>query len=647
MEQRCQQETSALRDCLGCFRREVSGQRAFSVVEKVAGFYRAQASPGYRDAADCCAGILRKQGLKVTIRQYPADPSVTCFTQRLFWEWHCREAQLELISPRQEALCCFTDNDMSIIQRSAPADFRGKPLPIVYVADDADPSDLSLDLTGKLLFVENNFAAWVSAAVRQGAAGLLTVSMPEIPPVREKMSRDPEIMNCCANLSFAPEHGRGAGDLFGFVLTPAQGAELRELCRELAREGRYPEARGFVDSEFCPGTIENVEAWIEGTGEEEILLVAHLCHPKSSVNDNASGVGCAIEALTALQSVIAAGTLPRPKRTIRLLLVPEMTGTYAYLAEHEKELERIRAGLNIDMVAGRQDGRAGPLLVIDTPDCSRSVVGDLARVLLDELRRECALAAKGQYVPLFNSQVKPFMPGSDHVILSDPSIGIPAVALTQWPDKTYHTSGDSLDHIDPGLLARVSALAAAYLYSLAALEERDLPEILAETQKRFFARLMDLQLRHAGAEELRCCREHALAACQSALAFFPPHSETAEREVKAAQSRLASLFPAVPPAPLPGLVPRRRFRGPLSIKSLLPELDEVRLVGYDCLTREYPEGKGLLDYAVYAMDGQRSLEEIALCLQLETGVYAPGYVAALCGFLRQLDLIDYVESETR
>ena len=639
------------RACLGQIRQRVSGQRAFQVVEQVSHFHRIQASPGFRDAAARCAALLQERGIAAAIREYPADPAVSCFTQRLFFQWNCRQAQLELTSPRQELLCRFSDNDMCIIQRSAPADFRNAPMPIVCPPEGADPDRLDLDLRGKLLFVENKFDAWTQAAVRLGAAGILTVSMPETPPVRVAMAQDPELRDHCANLSFAPEGGRGCGDLFGFVLTPAQGARLRETCQEMARRGETPMARGFVDSEFSPGTIQVVDAWIPGTGDEEILMTAHLCHPKSSVNDNASGVGSAVEAITALQELIDAQVLPRPQRTIRLLLVPEMTGTYAYLSANEGRLDKIKAGLNIDMVAGRQDGRAGPLLVIDTPDCARSFVGDLARILLDELGKECALSARGQYVPLFNSGFRPFMPGSDHVILSDPTVGIPAVALTQWPDKTYHTSADSLAHIDPGLLARTAVLAAANLYSLAALKAGDLPEILGEVQKRFLARFTDLSTALAPGEDAWCCRGHALATCQSVCSFFPPDAVDVQQLADGAQRRLgdmfALLFPALQAPAASGPIPRRLFRAPLAMKSLLAGLERDELSRYHQLESAFPECRGLVDYAVYAMDGERTVSEVAACIHLETGVQAAGYVAGLCEFLRSLGLIDYVESETQ
>ena len=85
--------------------------------------------------------------------------------------------------------------------------------------------------------------------------------------------------------------------LRGFALTPRMGKELRTACLSLGKEGKYPRARFKIDASFENGFLENVEAVIPGESQEEVLLTAHLCHPRSSVNDNASGAACAAEVL--------------------------------------------------------------------------------------------------------------------------------------------------------------------------------------------------------------------------------------------------------------------------------------------------------------------------------------------------------------
>ena len=70
-----------------------------------------------------------------------------------------------------------------------------------------------------------------------------------------------------------------------------------------------------------------------------------------------------------------------------------------------------------------------------------------------------SLTGLGEY-PLYRQAEVSFSGGSDHVILSDPSIGVPTPMLIQWPDRFYHTSADTPDRTDPGSLARAGSLAA-------------------------------------------------------------------------------------------------------------------------------------------------------------------------------------------
>ena len=62
-----------------------------------------------------------------------------------------------------------------------------------------------------------------------------------------------------------------------------------------------------------------------------------------------------METARTLSNLIATGRLQRPKRSIRFLWVPEMTGSYAFLATHEEELKNTVAAINLDMVGENQD----------------------------------------------------------------------------------------------------------------------------------------------------------------------------------------------------------------------------------------------------------------------------------------------------
>ena len=69
---------------------------------------------------------------------------------------------------------------------------------------------------------------------------------------------------------------------------------------------------------------------IPGTGPEEVLTLGHTS--EQGAEDNATGVAATLEAMATLNRLIAAGTLPKPKRSIRVLSMGEMYGSMHYVA---------------------------------------------------------------------------------------------------------------------------------------------------------------------------------------------------------------------------------------------------------------------------------------------------------------------------
>ena len=90
--------------------------------------------------------------------------------------------------------------------------------------------------------------------------------------------------------------------------------------------------------------------------------------------------------------------------------------------------------------------------------------------MLDEVKKEVISHNKDNYVAMFNHCVTEFEAGSDHYILSDPTVNIPTLMLGQWPDINYHTSGDVAEQVDPYILHKSASIAAGYVYALSNLE---------------------------------------------------------------------------------------------------------------------------------------------------------------------------------
>jgi hypothetical protein len=74
-----------------------------------------------------------------------------------------------------------------------------------------------------------------------------------------------------------------------------------------------------------------------GTNGEEVLISTHACHP-GMCNDNLSGVAVAWATARALQS-------QTPRFTYRILFIPTIIGSIAWLARNESTVQRIHSGL--------------------------------------------------------------------------------------------------------------------------------------------------------------------------------------------------------------------------------------------------------------------------------------------------------------
>ncbi len=674
-----------LRDLVAAVKDAYSGPTAKQHVAALSQYHRVQASPGYRAAAQYCLGQLRSWGLRAEIVSFPADGRTSYWTCRMFQEWDASQATLDLVQAdgSLRRLADYREDRIALIQRSLP--FEGEVEVAVLEWGAAEEDYRGVDVAGKVVLAQGDIHEIYRLAVEErGAVGILFDGMRESPPVRQRI----DLPDARQYTSFWWRQG-DEPRCFGFVLTPRQGDQLRLAARRRG-EGQAPlRMRARVVSRLYDGQMEVVSALIPGQSDEEALLIAHLCHPQPSANDNASGAGALLEAARALQELIAAGRLPRPRRSIRLLWVPEMTGTYAYLATHEDELARMVAGLNLDMVGQNQALCQSSFLIERPPEALPSFAGDLAEALREALQGGARPLGGADSYPLYRQGVTPYSGGSDHCILSDPTVGVPTPMLIQWPDRFYHTSEDTLDKVDAGMLAVAGRLAAAYAYFVAAAGDAEVRwlarEMAARTRGRlaalaqeFYTRAMEAaapeevaELAQRAARGLAFCAGRAteglatltrLAACQTGR---EEAIEEAGQAIRAAQEqewlalqkdlsqRVLALGRRLPPAPGPAadewtpragqMVLRRLFRGPVALSDLETSLEAADRGALRSLLQARGEaGHGLADMMIYWIDGRRSLGEVADLVECETGKRDVEFMVRLAGLLERAGLLESV-----
>lgn len=639
----------------------VSGEVAWQNVAEISRYHRIQASPGYRAAASYVAAELEAVGLAVRVLSYPANPEASYWSLGGWQEWDCREATLYLIGAdgNQELLCDFRACPTSVIQRSASFDGEAE---VVLLEDGSDPKHFDgLDVRGKLVLSDGDPAQVYELAVSErGALGILCDRMEAKVPGRSKLDM-PDVRRY-TSFWWAREHR----PCFGFVLTPRQGDRFRRLLRASADGERQAGLRvkAHVDARLYDGAMEVVEARIVGRTQEEVLVVAHLCHPQPSAHDNASGCGAGMEAAGALRRLIDRGALDETTRSVRFLFVPEINGTYAYLADHEGQLANWIAGLNLDMVGGDQRQLDCTFTLERPPEALPSfaphLLERLREVLFDDITD---LGSRGRF-PLFRHAVGGFTGGSDHMLFGDPTVGVPMPMLIDWPDRYWHTSADTLDKVDPVMLGKVSVLTAAYAYWLACAGSEEAVWLGHEMASRFQARLcrraqgaLCQGLEGEGTPHVTrawpgftreahfLCDRH-VAALHTLQRLAPDVGDVVDRlsliakrvleqevsRVKATlmrQRRLLYLEDTPSPASeddadwrqeAAQLIPHRLFRGPLSIRAHLPKLTPDDRLAWRRLVAEAGGGWDTACWmAEYWADGQRTLLEVQELVEVESG----------------------------
>ncbi|MGQ9494003.1 MAG: DUF4910 domain-containing protein [Anaerolineae bacterium] len=640
---------------------EYSGARAKEFVAEIIRHHRIQASPGFRAAAERCRDLLASFGLPAEVLHFPANEKTQYWGSPMFQEWEATEATLHLIEPAEKArkLADYAEVKCSLIQRSMPVENLEAEL--VLLEDGEEEKEYEdLDLQGKVVLTKGDLDRVRELAVgKHGAEGILFDGMRESPPIRQRIDLPDAVQY--TSFWWRP----GDKKCFGFVLSPRAGEDLRKLIKSHQREGKPPvKVRAKVVSRLYDGQIEVVSALIPGETDEEVVVVAHLCHPQPSANDNASGSAALLEMARTLQRLIQNGKLSPPKRSIRLLLVPEMTGTYAYLATHEEEIPRMVAGINLDMVGQNQDLCGSVFIIEGTPAATSSFATDLLERMREEWMGQAQSLSGSSSYPLFRHTITPFSGGSDHYILSDPTVGVPTPMLIQWPDKFYHTSEDTLDKVDPRMLAVLGGLATTYAYFVANAGPREADWLGHEMLARFKSRLArsvqdtvtDALTTKSGEELARAAAHLAKKAAfivdrereamRSLLRLAPEEEwlihelyqavnhamqQEIERANRVLQRHARQLgLPEIPAPPqkeadeweeqAAAMIPTRLFRGPVSPNAYMHKLTpQEKEEAYAWMKEHRRQYYGMSTVANYWANGNRTVAEIADLVELETG----------------------------
>lgn len=439
---------------------------AMADVVAVCGHDRYQACAGITAAAEYVADRARAAGLTdVVVLSFPADGTRRWWTYRAPQSWTPVKATLAVDGI---GLVSYPEQPYSLAAYSAPTPPGGRSLPVLRfsaVRAGADPR-------GALVVADEPVALGVLTGP-MAVAGAVAIAADPLGGLAERVPGQVGRLELPAGCELA-----------AFSVTAAQ---LDRLVRA-ADAGATALAAIELDSSVSAmpvvtGRLPDADRCASGP---ELLLSAHLCHPRPGANDNASGVA----ALLGIARVLAdrdwgraVGWLPEYLAgSVRFLWGPEFVGTAAYLHDvvGAGKNEPPSHAINIDM-AGQDVARCGGPLVIERgPDDIGS--------FLPALAARCAAllpAASRSYsgaVPCdpWTWRATPFAGGSDHALLADQPARCQVLGLGHWPDRANHSSADTPDLVDPAELRRTSVIAAATVAAIRGLGDADLAADVGE-----------------------------------------------------------------------------------------------------------------------------------------------------------------------
>ncbi len=405
----------------------VSKSRAYRTLKLITLYHRIQGSPGLEEAAEKIEEYILEEGpenintelFKYTGRQGPEWLPLPV-------SWNVHDARM-IIGSKEYRL---ESHPTMVAAHSPPSDgwIMG---PVVKIRDPLDPDSYS-NVSGKILLIEKHHRLAYRLASEHGASAVL--------------------------LTMESRH-HDSFPYIGLFLTDRESSKYSipalTIPWRIARDIEGKEVKLKLDSDIGgPGKLPVLVAWI---GDREVpgpTLIAHLCHPMPGANDNASGSSSSIEAFLAIANAVEENVIDEPPATIRLVLVPEFTGTILGMEGWMRN--NIVEALNLDMVGASQSNGVEPPYVYYPPVSAPSN-------MLAETFIEAQTVLRGQ------PRVKYYMYGSDHDVFL--AYQRESILINQWPDPYYHTDSDDADKIDPknlwetALLASSTILARAHGYA--------------------------------------------------------------------------------------------------------------------------------------------------------------------------------------
>ncbi|MGH2403098.1 MAG: M28 family peptidase [bacterium] len=470
--------------CAEAIAKTVDGHRCLDHIREIGHYDRSLGSQGYRAAAEYTAAALKRMGLTTRTVTWPMDDAPVPWNWSVPRAWEAQAAVFKVVSPEERTLVNLATTPTCLHPWSAATPPEGVTAQIVYVGSGLLNEDYAgKEVRGKIVFADRgaNWQLYVQAIQKRGALGYISDDILEIPNVKTRRQYPDMVLW----YTFYEREFESGGPIkgWGFSISPRMGDYLRGLLTRGPVTGySQVEARTF------DGVMENVLGSLDGAddADEEFVCMAHLDHYRPGAMDNAAGCAALLEAASSLSRLIEAGTLPRPRRSIRFLFGPEGHMSNVYPHSLGSGVKRIVGSWTVDTVGAKPHVVGGPLMFARASTATPTFLDDLGVSTLKEsclwysgMGEASNSASGGTDAPVHTRPgVSPFkFEVIRYGIYSDNSCiagwGVPAVGIFQWPSTIWHTQYDTIDRLDAGELARCAWATAVVSYQVAAAGPRE------------------------------------------------------------------------------------------------------------------------------------------------------------------------------
>jgi Peptidase family M28 len=578
----------------------------------------------FHDTARYLQSRLRDSGLQqIELLEAPADG----VTRAGFWTmplaWDVNNARLEIVAPAASAefrvLADYEKVPASLGMWSGPTPAGGVTAEVIDLPKESALD--ALDVKGKLVLTATNPAGIKWKLARKGALGAIN-AFTENPDLKD----DRQWINAWGDNGWA--YIKSSTPLLSFSVTPHQA----EYLRSLLRRGTV-RVKATVDSRYYAGGYPMVTAVLPGAGPaEEVLTLGHTS--EQGAHDNATGVAAMVESVATLRRLIESGKLPRPKRTIRILLMPEVYGSLYYTQTHADRMRRTVAAMCVDTPAAPYNLAGTEYTLYMNPHVASSYT--------DALVLRVADAWLGHLRPPRPWHWAEFMTGTD-TWLAEPTVGVPTV----WPYsgtgvQSHHNTADTPETVDPKSLRDLVAINASFLYYVANAGEAEARWLAGVALDRAYEQV--LTARRKSREQVAYAVDRGSDAIRSVLRLAPTDRRAAletqivqltaslrrfgdDQAARAEQQQVAR-DPQMEAAAK--IVVKRKGIGTIPLDELAPDQREG-----------FPSGAwdSTPIRALYWCDGRRNLAEVIRLTQLEAGPVKLDFA----GYFRFLERHGYVE----